>query len=346
MATQPIVIRFADNSIADLRLTIDVLTTSKSNSGTGVAKSLSFTHSLLALKHAIRTHLPSTQQSRSLRLIQAGRVLVDGETIEQSLRLKRKGKVDDSGIAGQGKSGGASSRKPASAPPIYVHCVIGAEDVDTSVLSAEADAAAVPAPSMPQDEDALDDSITTTISSATSTPRVPSTRTHTPQLLQPSSSQLSSALRASAPSSEAEPQGFTRLLSAGFTPQDVATLRAQFRAQTAARHTPDTMPSADALLRMEERWLDGEASASTASTNTAAGVAAGAGAGTAGTDEEDTPGAALNDMLLGVVSGFFWPVGAAVWGLREEGVWSRRRSWAVLGGVAVNVAFGVVRVLG
>ena len=39
-------------------------------------------------------------------------------------------------------------------------------------------------------------------------------------------------------------------------------------------------------------------------------------------------------------------MGAAVWGLREEGVWSRRRSWAVLGGVAVNVAFGVVRVLG
>ena len=97
MAAQPVVIRFADNSISDLRLTIDAFTIPRPNAGSSGAKSLSFTHSLLALKHAIRTHLPTTQARRSLRLIQAGRVLADGETIEQALRLKRKGKVDGLG---------------------------------------------------------------------------------------------------------------------------------------------------------------------------------------------------------------------------------------------------------
>lgn len=50
-------------------------------------------------------------------------------------------------------------------------------------------------------------------------------------------------------------------------------------------------------------------------------------------------------MLWGNVIGFFWPLGALVWGGREEvGVWTERRRVAVLMGVIVNLVFGFARV--
>lgn len=48
-------------------------------------------------------------------------------------------------------------------------------------------------------------------------------------------------------------------------------------------------------------------------------------------------------MLWGSVTGFFWPVGAAMWLVREEGVWSKRRQMAAVTGVLVNLAVGVMR---
>ena len=56
--------------------------------------------------------------------------------------------------------------------------------------------------------------------------------------------------------------------------------------------------------------------------------------------ESDT---SLEDTLLGNVLGFFWPVGALVWGLREENVWTRRRQISVLTGVLLNMAFGFLK---
>ena len=61
-------------------------------------------------------------------------------------------------------------------------------------------------------------------------------------------------------------------------------------------------------------------------------------------DDEEGGAGGLDDILWGNVMGFFWPVGAVVWGFREEGVWSKRRQIAVLTGVLVNLAFSVLRV--
>ena len=55
--------------------------------------------------------------------------------------------------------------------------------------------------------------------------------------------------------------------------------------------------------------------------------------------------AGLEDMLWGNLIGFFWPIGAFCWLLREEGVWSRRRQIAVFSGVLVNLTFGFLRVM-
>jgi len=238
------------------------------------------------------------------------------------LRLKGKEK--------QSTSVGGDKKKEA----IYIHCVISSEDVENGEKALEQERAAAAAIySEPNVFDLPDFDTASPIPQSSDTHHSSPTDNDTTARSSPQPNHQETA----------QPQGFSRLLSTGFTPQDVATLRAQFRAMTATRYTSDTMPDATALLRMEERWLNSTESGLPATTT--GDVATGLPAGTAA-DEEDSPSAALNDMLLGIVAGFFWPVGAMVWGLREEGVWSRRRGWAVLGGVGVNVAFGVIRLLG
>jgi len=134
-------------------------------------------------------------------------------------------------------------------------------------------------------------------------------------------------------STTAAPRGFDRLLSAGFTASEVAALRTQFLAIQAHTHTPDTMPTGPDLLALEERWLD----------NSSDPASAGGDVGTGGFGSEDVGG--LEDMLYGNLIGFFWPIGAMFWLMREEGVWSRRRQIAVLSGFLVNITFGLLRVL-
>lgn len=129
------------------------------------------------------------------------------------------------------------------------------------------------------------------------------------------------------------PRGFDRLLNTGFTPAEVATLRSQFLAIQAHTHTPDTMPTGPELLALEERWLDnGSSDAGAGATNTG------------GFGAEDAGG--MEDLLWGNLMGFFWPVGAGLWLLREEGVWSRRRQYAVMAGFGMNLVFGLFKLLG
>lgn len=135
------------------------------------------------------------------------------------------------------------------------------------------------------------------------------------------------------PSTTPAPRGFDRLLSAGFNASEVAALRTQFLAIQAHTHTPDTMPSGPELLALEERWLD----------NTSNPAAGGGDADAGGFGLEDAGG--LEDMLYGNLIGFFWPIGAMCWLMREEGVWSRRRQIAVLSGFLVNLTFGFLRVM-
>ena len=133
------------------------------------------------------------------------------------------------------------------------------------------------------------------------------------------------------------PLGFDRLLSAGLSPTEVSSLRSQFLAVQAHTHTPDTMPSPHELRLLEERWLD--------AGNSPGGMGEGGGGGGGGGGSEDEGGGGgLEDMLWGNVMGFFWAVGAIVWLVREEGVWSKRRQIGVVTGVLVNIAFCVLRV--
>lgn len=81
--------------------------------------------------------------------------------------------------------------------------------------------------------------------------------------------------------------------------------------------------------RLEERWLD-SSSSSVGTMNENA-------------EDDDDGRGALDDMLWGTVTGFFWPVGAAMWLIREEGVWSKRRQMAAMTGVLVNLAVGAMK---
>ncbi|KAI4235276.1 MAG: hypothetical protein LQ349_003265 [Xanthoria aureola] len=123
-----------------------------------------------------------------------------------------------------------------------------------------------------------------------------------------------------------EPRGFDRLLSAGLSPSEITSLRSQFLAITAHNHTPDTMPSPSTMRRLEERWLDSSSFS-----------------GYENEEDDDDDRGALDDMLWGTVTGFFWPVGAAMWLIREEGVWSKRRQMAAVTGVLVNLAVGAMK---
>ncbi len=122
------------------------------------------------------------------------------------------------------------------------------------------------------------------------------------------------------------PRGFDRLLSAGFSPQEIAALRSQFLALQSHTHTPDTMPSAAELRILEDRWMD-----------ESAGGAGG------GEDGHELGEAGLEDLLLGNIMGFFWPLGAVIWLRREEGVWSKSRQIAVFTGMLINIVFSVLK---
>lgn len=132
-----------------------------------------------------------------------------------------------------------------------------------------------------------------------------------------------------------EPRGFDRLLTAGLSPSEITSLRSQFLALTAHNHTPDTMPSPSTMRRLEDRWLD--SSSSSISGNGIPGTM------NENAEDDDDDRAALDDMLWGTVTGFFWPVGAAMWLIREEGVWSKRRQMAAVTGVLVNLAVGAMK---
>ena len=202
-----------------------------------------------------------------------------------------------------------TGKSPAS---IYIHCSISSErTLSPAELDAEAkDAialqqqAAAAAASSSQDANDDNDNDRT----GTQPPTATNTTTATPA-----------------------PLGFDRLLSAGLSPTEVSALRSQFLAIQAHTHTPDTMPSSHELRLLEERWLD-------------AGNSPTGPMGEGGGSDDEGGGGGLEDMLWGNVMGFFWAVGAIVWLVREEGVWSKRRQIGVVTGVLVNIAFCVLRV--
>jgi len=317
-----LIIRFTA-SIADLPLTIErprITTT-------------------LSLKGLIRQHLPPTLSSNRLRLIHAGKVLPDTTPLSTSLNLNNantrqvpppppsrgKGKEPV-----RGESGGIGPPPPR----IYIHCSIG-DSLTATELSTEASEATELEEKLTRSLAPRRQSSTGTLAEAASgwlrasglpgfTPTAPSGATAT-------------AGGSSASTTTPAPRGFDRLASAGFTQSDIAGLRNTFRAHLAQTHTPDTMPHGDALLALEDRWLDSSAN------EDGSGAGLGGGGGGGGGFDDDAEGSALDDMFWGNVFGFFWPIGAIAWGFREEGVWTRRRAIAVFTGLCVNLVFGFAR---
>ncbi|KAH7122321.1 DUF2407 C-terminal domain-containing protein [Dendryphion nanum] len=285
----------------------------------------------LSLKQLIRAELPFAHSSARLRLIYAGKVLPDTVPLSVSLRLPpppppRDGssKNDGSGSKSQGKKPMQENsiiednvRAEQDVKKYYIHCSLG-DALSPGDLAAEVAAAQ-----------------TSEIALQKQTPVSELSRSRRRASSGAISGGNASRTRGNSTTTTPAPQGFDRLLTSGFTAQEVATLRSQFQTNLSYTHTPDTMPSAAEMRALEDRWLD--STATDPSPALAGETEAGWGAGF--TVEEG----GLDDMLYGYLTGFFWPLGALIWGFREEGVWPRRRQLAVVMGVVLNAAFGFMR---
>ena len=254
--------------------------------------------SIASLKLLIRDQLPAPASQARLRLIHSGKVLIDDVALSRSVHITQPPPVRDD----ENKSAKAKGKQPMReiatvAARVYIHCSIG-DTLTGEELRLERQAA--------ETADAAILSKTT----ASTTPGYGQQDHET--------------------STTAAPRGFDRLLSAGFTTAEVAALRAQFLAIQAHTHTPDTMPTGQELIALEETWLDNGSNPTNATQDN----------GTFGS--EDAGG--LEDLLYGNLIGFFWPIGGMFWLMREEGVWSRRRQICVLSGFLVNLTLGITRI--
>jgi hypothetical protein len=291
----------------------------------------------LSLKQLIRQNLPSHHASARLRLIYAGKVLADAEPLSTSLRLpppppRRAGLYNDDGPGSKSKGkqplrqspaaeyGTTTESPPSDARKYYVHCSLG-DALSPTELASEA---------------ALAHSTEAALKLQHETSRTSSSRRRTSSSATTSQSGHARRRSSAATAPQPQAQGFDRLLSSGFTAQEVASLRSHFQTNLSFTHTPDTMPSPAEMRLLEDRWLDSTATDPSPAL-TGEGGDTGWGAGFA--VEEG----GLDDMLWGYMTGFFWPLGALVWGFREEGVWSRRRQLAVVMGVLINTIFGFMR---
>lgn len=293
------------------------------------------TATTLSLKQLIRENLPPNHAPARLRLIYAGKVLADTEPLSKSLRLpppppRRNGPYNEDGPGSKSKGKQPLRESPASeygtttdTPPgvkrYYIHCSLG-DALSATELAKEA---------------ALAQSTEASLKSQYETSQTSSSQRRTSKSF---TGDGSGARRRSSTATVPQPQaqGFDRLLSSGFTPQEVASLRSHFQTNLSYTHTPDTMPSPAEMRILEDRWLDSTATDPSPAL-TGEGGDTGWGAGFAVED------GGLDDMLWGYMTGFFWPLGALVWGFREEGVWSRRRQLAVVMGVLINTIFGFMR---
>jgi len=292
------------------------------------------TTTVAGLKQLIRARLPPELSTHRLRLIYSGRGLEDAIPLSKSLKLPTpsvwtpRSDYDnrhDEKDKGKGK---APVRDPPL-PRLYVHCSIGDIVLSPADLAAEAAQASTILIQQQQQQQQQGNS------------SLAQKRAQEEQEKQRQQRQQEQQEASTTPA----PRGFDRLLSAGFTPAEVAQLRSQFLALQSLSRTPDTMPSGAELRELEDRWMDEGTAAGSAAT----GGTAGGGIGGAFADDDGGFGTgshgALDDMLWGAVVGFFWPVGCAMWLRREEGVWSWRKGLAVFVGVVINAAFGAMRVM-
>ncbi|PHH53414.1 hypothetical protein CFIMG_008200RA00001 [Ceratocystis fimbriata CBS 114723] len=295
-----------------------------------------------ALKRQVRAQLPPADQNRSLRLIYQGRMLTDAALLGSAVKppppprggsISRTSTPDliDDGANDRKMPGRISKGKdPEARQRIYILASLG-PPLDTAGLATEDRLANTPPTPTHNDPDEAHSGADI----CDNTPAGLSSSRH----LFSATGVAGMRSRGASPLARA-PRGFDRLLDAGLSASEVNQLRLQFSSIQAARHTPDTMPSPDSLQRMEDAWIDSNATGPVAEA-----AAAGAGGETeSGEDlsvEDSTDG-----LLRGLVLGFFWPLGCFSWALREEGMWSKRRHYSVWVGVILGVSIGTLRYLG
>lgn len=297
----------------------------------------------LSLKQIIRQHLPPEHASSRLRLIYAGKVLADNDPLSRSLRLPPPPpppRNSNSSSREDSKSKGKQPLRetpavqygttdiPSEAKRYYIHCSLG-DPLSASELASEATLA-----------QNIEISLKSQYEASSASPE--HHRKSSAGADYNARRRSSAATATGAGTAVPQAQGFDRLLSSGFTPAEVASLRSHFTTNLSFTHTPDTMPTPAQIRVLEDRWLDSSANDPSASlgangANGGGGGETGWGAGFA--VEEG----GLDDMLYGYLTGFFFPLGSLVWGFREEGVWTRRRQVAVVMGVLINAVFGFMR---
>lgn len=275
----------------------------------------------LFLKHRIRNSLPASSpiKTNRLRLIYRGKILQDEQDLNTVLKLPPPPPRQQP-IANNGK--GKENATDPEPTRVYINCSIGdvltAEELGTEASTALATLTSRSKPSPPTTTEGRQKTglVNDGVGSSTSA--------------------RGGETQENEQSTTPAPLGFDRLLATGFTLPEVHQLRLQFLAIQSHIHTPETMPSPSTLRRMEDAWID----------NNSTGPGTGNGAGGTGGGFEDIDGlpGALDDLLWGNVIGFLWPLGAVL-AVREEGVWSRRRGVAVVGGMIISVLFGMMRVL-
>ncbi len=158
------------------------------------------------------------------------------------------------------------------------------------------------------------------------------------------------------------PKGFDRFLSQGFSQQDVADLRNQFRRMHGGYLSGQ---SEDAMRNLEDRWIDSTvnneidefpagldvAGGAQAPDNGAPVNGAGAQAGGAQNGSNQNGGFVTRpinihkDLFVGVCIGFFLGVFAVLLlSMDVQGVFNKRTRMAIVSGIIVNISFGVLKV--
>ncbi|TQV94310.1 hypothetical protein V2A60_002655 [Cordyceps javanica] len=235
--------------------------------------------------------------SRSrLRLIYQGRILADAASLASVLKpLPTVPPPPPPPPPPQDAKGkGKAVERPPPAVRVYLNCSIG-DELSTTELDAEEVEAAKP----PQD--GADGAAATAASSAWKKPR---------------------------------PRGFDRLLQAGFTPSEIATLRTQFASIHTERFASDAMPSPDTMRGMEDAWIDGNAGELPSSS--APGPL----------DDDVTNMSTVLDVLIrAMMIGFFFPLGSMTWLLRQD-VWGEKWRIFVGSGVVLSLTVGIFMTMG
>ncbi|KKY28866.1 hypothetical protein UCRPC4_g00289 [Phaeomoniella chlamydospora] len=283
------------------------------------------------LKQLIRKHLPSDLSDKRLRLIYAGKALIDTSALSTQLKLPSSRTPSrtstplppqhDIHLSDSKDKGKTPIYDPPTPSRIYIHCSVGDVTLSSTDLALEATQSTLLVPNTKSQNASFTSNPSTLTPSPV--PQTPTTRTRT--------------------TTTPAPRGFDRLLLSGFTHEEIRLLRSQFLAIQAHSHTPDTMPSPSTLRALEDRWLDNDSTndlRNPSDTDTTAAATA-TGLSLPGTQEDASN--ALDDLLWGAVMGFFWPVGCLWWVCREEGIWSARLRWAVFLGVVINVGVGGLR---